>query len=1156
MTGSLGRFETATKKAKDVSERNLKNIGDKSSVSFKKVAAAIGVATVATTGLTFAYRKFFGGGKLAGMFGGLGGKISGVTGNVKTMTQEVGGLNNVVGSLITTAVSFSAAQIWGGVFGGMAIGMMHKATRAAEMYQKKLKEVNFVLNSTNKQTRMVDQTITQLGIDTPFSMTQSAEAVYLLASSFGDVNKTLAATPAMMDLTLAGNMGLTEGASLMIQGLNMFNKVNGKTRWELKASARQYADVLTKMQSISPFVMREFNPAFSAASRVISSYNQSLEGTLSVMAMLKQVYPTLPAMAGFGLQLMLPALSNSRKEFERITGKTFLTEKGGPKDLMVLITELSTALGLTAENVDKLAQRADIRAKLQKIFPSEYQMGPFLSIIKGDTRNMKKFYTAIKEESGGFARKFRDDMINTVVGMKRQIRGSIETMWIDIGKTFQPFQQAFLSGMFKAVNIVIGFLQLPLVKYFLAATMAVTAFAGALTMIVPLLLRMTGMFGPFMARGPGVLLTVLGTKIAATSAMLTKMFGMPLKMVGALFGIVGFESRIFAIAGAVFTFAKSFAILYGSVLLVGKLFPELGKALGFAASMIKLAWGGVMDIMSEFFGAFARGWKKAQSDIGGVTGKIFKALGIEIKSADDYLTSFSKTMDAFVNSAFMKTIYGFVEVLGRVVGWFGGIGGRVLGFLVAIKLLTFLLGTGKKLLLSWLTITTQFGGIFKTFAGTAAKGLGFIFTKLTGIKLNFGKVLNVAAANQQVIANTTTTMGMLGTATEKVGLAAKKAGGVIKSFFGIGLGKAGGTIAKGMDIATKTMGGMFAKASRLLDKVGIRIHHQIAAAAKILYDSIVGGFQAGVSMARGGAFTPVIASGPAGMIRGTTMAAGAVGTKKWDQLWGKKSGGATVVSHTGGPATRPATGPVVVGGGRLGVTKRAGMFKRMGRGMGRMGRGGRMAVGGGLATTAMMAAYMVPWESIAGDKAGGMISELLPLSSLAFGWIGLAMAAFSGITKLFKYFGGLISKYKTIALIAGGIAAIIGGIIAAPWTGGFSILAGIKTGVAAIGAGLAVSGATSALLAKKQEQEGIPHLQHGGIIVRGGIARVHEKEVFKPAKAKPLPAGGGLGHGDINISMPISFAGNVIGDLPDEFYEKVQEKITRILSDVLKYEYS
>lgn len=747
MTGSLGKWQKATDDTTKHVERRLKDSSKAQTNHFKAIAKNVAIGATAIGGLTLVYKRFISQTRAGAVIRTIGQRFVGMAKAATGASTAMGVANVTANKLWQTFVSFSAATVWGGIFGAGAIAMIHRATRAAEQYQVKLKEVNFVLGSTAAQARMVDQTIIQLGIDTPFSMAESAQAVYYLASSLGDVNKTLAATPAMMDAALAGNMGLAEGSNLLIQTLNMFNEVNGKTRWELAESSRRQADVLTTMQRISPFVMQEFGPAFQGASRAISAYNQDLEATLAVMGALKQTNPMNPVMAGFGIDMMIRALSMNKKAYERITGQSFLTSEGKNRQLMDMIGAIAGKLGLTAANIATRGQAKEIQKQLREIFPSEYYLAPFMNVIKVGLGRVREWYSELKNESKGAAESFRDDMINTVSGWKKQLQGSMDTAWTLLGRTFQPFQQAMYKGMTKGVNVVIRMLQLPLVKYFVAATLAVTAFGGAVAAIGPLVsmlqVKFAGMMGRIgaigVATGAGKGIGMLGALVGRGGIVggIAGMGRTGLGWVSTLFGTGKFENSIKSLLPLMIRFVGTFGVLFVSLTALSKIFPSFGTLLSGVLKRITITWSAFTDFLKKGFKAFAEGFKEVYKGLTG-TDRI-------IDNSAEALKRWQKTVEDFFNSpgfqGFMDIMRGIGKVFGYIAGALGARGtGMLVGILAAVPAIAMIVNLMATMgRMGWILL-----GYFKSF-GRPLWGV----VKVMKVIL-FGQKSQLSASRQQL----------------------------------------------------------------------------------------------------------------------------------------------------------------------------------------------------------------------------------------------------------------------------------------------------------------------------------------------------------------------------------------------------------------------
>ena len=124
-----------------------------------------------------------------------------------------------------------------------------------------------------------------------------------LARSGLDLNQVLASTPAVLNLAIAGNLGMAESAKLVAATLNAY---------ELDArEATRVTDVFASAASNTAFSVSEIGSAFRQAAPLANALNIPFERTVAALGVLR-TGGLLPEMAGTGLRNILAILSDAK----------------------------------------------------------------------------------------------------------------------------------------------------------------------------------------------------------------------------------------------------------------------------------------------------------------------------------------------------------------------------------------------------------------------------------------------------------------------------------------------------------------------------------------------------------------------------------------------------------------------------------------------------------------------------------------------------------------------------------------------------------------------------------------------------------------------------------------------------------------------------
>ena len=142
-----------------------------------------------------------------------------------------------------------------------------------------------------------------LGRTTSKSASEAVQAQTELARSGLDLNQVLASTPAVLNLAIAGNLGMAESAKLVAATLNAY---------ELDArEATRVTDVFASAASNTAFSVSEIGSAFRQAAPLANALNIPFERTVAALGVLR-TGGLLPEMAGTGLRNILAILSDAK----------------------------------------------------------------------------------------------------------------------------------------------------------------------------------------------------------------------------------------------------------------------------------------------------------------------------------------------------------------------------------------------------------------------------------------------------------------------------------------------------------------------------------------------------------------------------------------------------------------------------------------------------------------------------------------------------------------------------------------------------------------------------------------------------------------------------------------------------------------------------
>ena len=208
-------------------------------------------------------------------------------------TERAGaGLVGTMGG-IARVVSLASAAV-----GGFTIGRVITETAAFEDSMLGLQAVS---QATAEQMRQLEEQARTLGATSMFSAQQAGDAQRFLAQAGFEVNEVLSATPGILQLATAGQMGLAQAADIA-------SNVLGGMRLEVDQLNR-VNDVLAATAAGSNTTVSQLGQALSTAAPLAAAAGISIEETAASIGVLSDA-GIQAERAGTGLQGVIRQLSN------------------------------------------------------------------------------------------------------------------------------------------------------------------------------------------------------------------------------------------------------------------------------------------------------------------------------------------------------------------------------------------------------------------------------------------------------------------------------------------------------------------------------------------------------------------------------------------------------------------------------------------------------------------------------------------------------------------------------------------------------------------------------------------------------------------------------------------------------------------------------
>lgn len=303
------------------------------------------------------------------------------------------------------------------------IGIGTAAVNAGNDFEAQMSRVSAIAGAYGDDLEKLRDLAIELGAETSFSATESAEAMENLASAGFSTEEIIEAMPGMLDLAASSGEDLASSADIAASTLRGF---------QLEASeAGHVADVLAKNAADTNAAIMDTGYAMKYIAPVAQSVGWSLEEVTAAIGVMadsgikgEQAGTTL---RGALTRLMKP--TKAVKESMEILGVTFYDAQGKMKPLSTIVDELQKSTkNLTDEQRDN---------HLATIFGTEALSG--MKILLASSKEELDQMTDGLKKADGAAEKMADTMLDNTKGSIEEMNGSLETAGITIQKQLAPW---------------------------------------------------------------------------------------------------------------------------------------------------------------------------------------------------------------------------------------------------------------------------------------------------------------------------------------------------------------------------------------------------------------------------------------------------------------------------------------------------------------------------------------------------------------------------------------------------------------------------------------------------------------------------------------------------------------------------------------------
>lgn len=340
------------------------------------------------------------------------------------------------------------------------------ATSVAASFDDAMSQVQGALGGASADMDGLRNLALQLGADTVFSATESAQAMVELAKGgLSEAQIKGGALAASMDLAAAGQLNLADAAATTVQMMGSFGLGAG--------DATRIANALAGAANASSADVSDLTQAMSQCSAQASLAGWSLEDTAAALALFAD-HGVKGSDAGTSLKTMLQRLAaptDQAAEAIAAYGLNIRDSNGKMKDISGIADELTGKLGGLSD--------AERDAALQTIFGSDASRAAAI-LMQSGSEGLAKYIAATNDATAA------ETMANAQKGelswALENMGGAVESASIALGTALAPAITA-VAGVIG--NVAEAFASLPAgVQTAIAVVLALVAALGPLLMVV------------------------------------------------------------------------------------------------------------------------------------------------------------------------------------------------------------------------------------------------------------------------------------------------------------------------------------------------------------------------------------------------------------------------------------------------------------------------------------------------------------------------------------------------------------------------------------------------------------------------------------------------------------------------------------------------
>lgn len=296
-------------------------------------------------------------------------------------------------------------------------------------FEATMSRVKALSNANAEEMVRLTTTAKEMGAQTKYSGTESAEAFTYMAQAGWSVNDMISGIGGVMSLAAADGLDLASTTDIVSNALTAFG---------MKAKdTAQFADVLAVASSATNTDVYDMGEAFKYIAPVAGAMGYSIQDASLAIGLMSN-NAVKGSMAGTALKTSLANMASPTDKMASAMKKygiSLTDSEGNMKSLKGVLDNLRSSLGGLSET--------EQTAAASTIFGKEAMAG-MLAIINTSEEDYRSLAAAINDSEGA-ADRMASTMQDNLAGTLEQLGGAVETVQLSWGERMKPYIEALAN---------------------------------------------------------------------------------------------------------------------------------------------------------------------------------------------------------------------------------------------------------------------------------------------------------------------------------------------------------------------------------------------------------------------------------------------------------------------------------------------------------------------------------------------------------------------------------------------------------------------------------------------------------------------------------------------------------------------------------------